>query len=80
MTQLQTQAFKIVGDTSDVSVEREFSSLRALRQYQKRNPYFKQATEYVLQGEQWERFVIHGSKVIPESVLRSLLKSINPDL
>jgi len=75
----QSQIFKLVGEDLRVSIEREFSTLRALRQFQRRNPYFKQATEYVLQGDQWERFVIHGKQVIPQSVLLNLLKSINPN-
>jgi len=70
------EKYKIVGDTPGVSFEREFSNLRTMRQYQKRNPYLK-AKEFVFHADNWERFVIYGSQVIPESVLHSLLKSLN---
>jgi len=76
---IQTQIFKIVGETPGVSFEREFASLRTMRQFQKRNPYFKKAKEYVFHADNWERFVIYGSQVIPESVLHSLIKSLNPE-
>jgi len=68
-------AFKLVGEVPDASMSREFASLKAMRQFKARNPAIK-ATPYIFHNGAWERFVIYGSKVIPKSILQSLLNSI----
>ena len=68
--------FKIVVEAPGASFAREFSTIKALSQYKRRNPNIRSAS-YTLHNGAWERFVIHGSQVIPESVLRSLLNSLN---
>jgi len=67
--------FKILVEASDTSFVREFATIKSLTQYKRRNPNLK-GIEYTLYNGNWERFVIHGSQVIPESVLRSLLNSL----
>jgi len=67
--------FKIVVDAPDASFSREFTSIKALRQYQRRNPELK-ATDYIFHNNQWERFTIYGSQLIPKSVLQNLLNSL----
>lgn len=70
------QKFKIVVEAPETSFTREFATLKTLRQFQRRNAAVK-ATEYIFHENRWERFVIHGSQLIPEPVLRSLLASLN---
>jgi len=70
--------FKIVVDAPGASFVREFNSIKALRQFERRNSAIKEnATTYTLHNNQWERFVIYGSQLIPESTLKALLKSLN---
>jgi len=80
--------FKIVVDAPGGSTEhsrsasfvREFNSIKALRQFERRNSAIKDAaTAYTLHNHRWERFVIYGSNVIPETVLRSLLNSLEKE-
>jgi len=71
--------FKIVVDAPDASFEREFTSIKALRQYQRRNPELKAAC-YTFHNDQWEPFTIYGSQVLPKSVLENLLNSLNKNL
>ena len=70
------QKFKIVVEAPAASFVREFATIKAMTQYKRRNPNM-QAISYTLHNGNWERFVIHGSQLIPESVLRSLLNSLN---
>jgi len=71
------EKFKIVVEAPGASFVRAFASLKSLRQYESRNPTVK-GTPYVFHNNQWERFVIHGSQVIPKSILENLLNSITP--
>jgi len=68
--------FKIVGEAPGASFEREFSTIKALSQYTRRNPNIK-ATRYVFYNDRWERFAVCGSQVLPKSVLEKLLNSVN---
>jgi len=74
-TAISPISYKIVGDASTSSFVREFSTLKAMRQFTRRNPELT-ATEYVLHNSKWERFVTYGKQVIPEPTLRNLLSSI----
>ena len=67
--------FKFVVEALGSSFEREFTSPKALRQFERRNR-LSDAVHYVFHDGQWERFVVYGSQVIPESVLRYLLNSL----
>jgi hypothetical protein len=67
--------FKIVVDAPDASFEREFKTLKALRQFLRRNPEIT-ATPYVLHNDRWERFVIVGSQILPKSSLNQLLETL----
>jgi len=69
--------FKLVGEDPAASLVREFTSLKSLRQFKARNNIIN-AISYIFHDGNWERFVIHGSQVIPKSVLLSLLNSLNP--
>jgi hypothetical protein len=69
-------AYKIVVEALGSSFEREFASLKALRQFERRNK-LSDCIPYVWHNDQWERFVIYGSQVIPKSILQSLLNSLN---
>ena len=69
------KTFKLVGEAPNASFVREFVSLKALRQFKLRNDV--KATPYIYHDGEWQRFVIIGSKVIPKSVLQSLLDSLN---
>ena len=80
LPKINTNYFKLVGDDSRPSFCREFATLKALRQFQQRNPYIVETTnEYILINNIWERFVVFGSQVIPKSTLQTLLNSINDD-
>ena len=68
--------FKLVVEAPEASFVREFASIKAMTQYKRRNPNLS-GVEYVFFNGVWERFVIHGSQVIPESVLKSLLCSLS---
>jgi len=67
--------FKIVVETPEASFSREFSNIKTLRQFQRRNVAIKNASVFTFHNNRWERFVIYGSQVIPETVLRNLLNS-----
>jgi hypothetical protein len=73
---IAVSTFKLVGEAPEASFVRKFTSLKALRQFKTRNSAIK-ATSYIFHENQWERFVIYGSKVIPQSVLQSMLDSLN---
>jgi len=80
LPKINTNYFMLVGDGSRPSFCREFATIKAMRQFQQRNPYIvEKTTEYVKHNNQWERFVIFGSQVIPKSTLQTLLNSINDD-
>ena len=68
--------FKFVVEAPGASFFREFSTLKAMTQFQRRNPNLA-GVKYVFYEGAWHRFVIHGSQLIPEPVLRSLLNSLN---
>jgi len=68
--------FKFVVEALGASFEKEFSSLKALRQFERRNR-LSDAVHYIWHNDQWERFVVYGSQVIPKSILQSLLYSLN---
>jgi len=70
--------FKIVvkGAGAGASFTREFATIKAMNQYIRRNPGLSAVT-YTMHDGKWERFVVYGSSVISESILRSLLNSIS---
>jgi len=68
--------FKLLVEVPGASFSREFSSIKSLTQYKRRNPGIK-GIEYTLHNNNWERFVVHGSQVIPKPVLLDLLNSLN---
>jgi len=68
--------FLFMVEAPAASFSREFATIKSLSQYKRRNPNL-QGVEYTLHDGAWVRFVIHGSQIIPEPVLRSLLNSLN---
>ena len=62
-------------DYPEPAFSREFSTLKAMRQYISRNPALK-AAPYVWHENSWQRFAIFGNQILPVSVLRSLLSSL----
>ena len=67
--------YKIVIEGSG-GFSREFATIKGLSQYIRRNPSIK-GTSYIFHEGAWERFVNYKSCIIPESILRNLLKSIS---
>ena len=67
--------FRLIGNDENKPFFREFSSVKALRLYTNRHPNIN-ATPYMLHGDQWERFVIDGSRVYSKSQLETMLASI----
>ena len=66
---------KFLLDSRDPAFSREFASLKTMRQFAQRNPGLK-ATPYMFFEFSWQRFAILGNQVIPVSLLRSLLNSL----
>jgi len=73
------QKFKFVVEAPAASFSREFATIKSMTQYKRRNPNLK-GEEYVYHENKWQRFVIHGSKVIPATVVYSLLSSLKTPL
>jgi len=70
--------FLFLAEAPAASFSREFATIKSLSQYKRRNPNLK-GEEYTFYEGNWVRFVIYGSTVIPEPVLRSLLNSVTPN-
>ena len=68
--------YKIVVEAADASFSREFTTIKAMTQYTRRNPNIN-GIRYVWHNEQWERYAIYGSQVIPKSILETLLSKIS---
>ena len=66
----------IVGNPEQSGFVREFKTAKALAQFKRRNPGIQSAS-YVFHDNEWQRYVIYGNQTIPESVLLSLLNSLN---
>jgi hypothetical protein len=67
--------FKLVVEPPEASFEREFTTIKTMTQFLRRNPGI-QAKRYVFHNNKWETFAVYGSQVLPKSVLKNLLKSI----
>ncbi|MDR0835941.1 MAG: hypothetical protein LBN11_05105 [Tannerella sp.] len=69
--------FKLVAKSDKFQYEREFASIKSLRQFENRNKSDAvQMTAYIHHNGEWERFAIIGNQVVPKSELQTLINQL----